>query len=49
MSTHTSTLGACPSCKADIPRFNLLIEYETADGAAMYAECPECRDVVHPS
>lgn len=31
-----------------IPQAQLLIEYETSSGEAMYAECPGCRDVVHP-
>jgi hypothetical protein len=47
MSTH-SPLGRCPSCESPIPQRRLLIEYETADGQAMFAECPDCRDVVHP-
>ncbi|MFB6354799.1 MAG: hypothetical protein ABEJ92_12025 [Halobacteriales archaeon] len=43
-------LGACPECGATIPAGGLLIEYETADGgSARYAECPACRDVVHPA
>jgi NAD-dependent SIR2 family protein deacetylase len=48
MSTH-ATLGRCPRCESQIPDRRLLIEYETDDGPAMFAECPACRDVVHPS
>jgi len=48
MSTTTSTLGACPRCRETIPSVRLLIEYETTDGPAMYAECPGCRAVVQP-
>lgn len=47
MST-TSTLGRCPNCSAHIPTTRLLIEYETSEGPARYAECPGCLDVVHP-
>jgi hypothetical protein len=43
-------LGLCPGCGSAIPGRRLLIEYETSDGRpAMYAECPDCRDVVHPA
>lgn len=49
MSTQISTLGRCPYCDATIPRSRLLIAYDTADGPAIYAECPDCRDVVHPA
>jgi hypothetical protein len=49
MPIHESTLGVCPRCDSQIPAQGLLIEYETVDGSAMYAECPNCRDVVHPA
>lgn len=48
MDSRRSPLGACPTCKADIPSGQLLIEYETADDTAVYAECPNCGDVVTP-
>lgn len=48
MPAEHSTLGVCPVCERAIPPTQLLIEYETADGTRIYAECPECRDVVHP-
>lgn len=42
-------LGQCPICGEAIPRGNKLIEYETAEGwTAMFAECRNCTDVVHP-
>ncbi len=42
-------LGHCPDCGSAIPAGRALIEYETATGRpAVYAECPDCRDVVHP-
>ena len=42
-------LGRCPKCNVMIPTPNLLIRYETADGwPKLFAECPDCRDPVHP-
>lgn len=49
MSTETSALGTCPHCGEAIPRTRLLIEYDTPEGTATYAECPACHDVVHPA
>ncbi|MDZ7730530.1 MAG: hypothetical protein U5K37_05930 [Natrialbaceae archaeon] len=48
MSTQPSTLGICPRCGETVPAGRLLIEYRRADGPAMYAECPGCRDVIRP-
>lgn len=46
---HATNLGRCPGCGESIPSYNKLIEYETAEGwTAMFAECPNCDDVVHP-
>jgi len=45
----SSTLGDCPHCNSRISRARLLIEYDTTDGPSTYAECPDCRDVVHPA
>jgi hypothetical protein len=42
-------LGTCPACDDVIPKANLLIAYQTADGwPRMFAECPNCQDPVHP-
>jgi len=49
MSTTTTTLGTCPDCQTAIPPVRLLLEYERSDGPAMYAECPDCLDVVRPA
>ncbi|SDZ94779.1 hypothetical protein SAMN04488065_1373 [Haloplanus vescus] len=49
MPSQSPTLGDCPNCHTDISRHSLLIEYDTTDGPAAYAECPDCRDVVHPT
>jgi hypothetical protein len=48
-SPMSSTLGDCPRCNAQISTARLLIQYDTTDGPAAYAECPGCRDVVHPA
>jgi hypothetical protein len=49
-TTHDSpTLGRCPDCGTDIATYDVLIEYETGDGQpALWAECSECQEVVHP-
>lgn len=42
-------LGVCPECDGEIPGWKLLIRYEREAGwPAMWAECPECGEVVHP-
>ncbi|WP_202935125.1 DUF7837 family putative zinc-binding protein [Halorussus amylolyticus] len=43
------TLGRCPNCEGTITRDYVLIEYESRGQTARFAECPDCRDVVHPS
>lgn len=50
MSTQQSSrLGTCPHCHTDITTADVLIKYETSDGqSGVWAECPECRDVVEP-
>ncbi|WP_435156455.1 hypothetical protein [Haladaptatus sp. DFWS20] len=48
MAENSAPLGTCPFCRATIPADSLLIEYDTDDGTMMYAECPGCREVVHP-
>ncbi|ACV48531.1 MULTISPECIES: DUF7837 family putative zinc-binding protein [Halomicrobium] len=42
------TLGRCPDCETEIPLGLVIIEYETDAGRESYAECPGCREVVHP-
>lgn len=42
-------LGICPFCHADIASYDVLIEYETSDGTPeVWAECSNCREVIHP-
>ena len=46
---RATALGRCPNCDATIPRRNKLIEYTTSEGwTAIYAECADCAEVVHP-
>jgi len=49
MHPTSDILGVCPHCGASIPAGQLLIEYETDDETAIYAECPDCTAVVHPT
>lgn len=46
---RATTLGTCPNCGEPIARDYLLIEYESDGRPAEFAECPDCRRVVHPS
>jgi uncharacterized protein with PIN domain len=49
-SPSTGPLGRCPDCETELSHASVLIEYETGDsGQRRFAECPCCRDVVHPS
>lgn len=46
---RSQPLGRCPNCEVMIPPENLLIKYETDGGwPKLFAECPDCRDPVHP-
>jgi len=45
----TQILGRCPDCDESISPGWRLIEYEKDDGTKyVWAECPECGDVVSP-
>lgn len=48
MVPQHSILGTCPNCHTSITVAAILIEYETANERRVYAECPSCRDVIHP-
>jgi len=49
MTNDTDSLGRCPYCGRSIPLGFLLVEYETDDGGTgIWAECPDCNDVVDP-
>jgi hypothetical protein len=45
---NSSTLGACPNCRADLTAAHVLIEYEADGQHEAYAECPQCSEVVSP-
>ncbi|RKD85197.1 DUF7837 family putative zinc-binding protein [Halopiger aswanensis] len=47
-TTNSPPLGTCPFCHAEITSGDVILGYETATGPTVYAECPECRDVVTP-
>ncbi|RKD85904.1 DUF7837 family putative zinc-binding protein [Halopiger aswanensis] len=47
-TTNSPSLGTCPFCHAEITSSDVILEYETVTGPTVYAECPECRDVVTP-
>lgn len=50
MPDDTQLLGRCPDCGESIPTGWLLVEYEKDNGeTGIWAECPECSDVVAPS
>lgn len=49
MPPTADVLGVCPHCGATILPEQVIIEYETADDTATYAECPDCTAVVHPT
>ena len=47
MSENQAALGRCPDCGRRIRPAYALIEYVRDDGTtAVFAECPECNDVV---
>jgi len=48
MYADTRPVGTCPRCGAEITPGRVIIRYERADGEAMYATCPDCRDVIRP-
>jgi hypothetical protein len=47
-TTNSPTLGRCSFCYAEITTTDVILEYETETGSAVYAEYPECQDIVHP-
>jgi endogenous inhibitor of DNA gyrase (YacG/DUF329 family) len=50
MSHEQSSVGECPDCGREIRSTNTLISYEKDDGTTgIFAECPECDDVVEPA
>jgi hypothetical protein len=48
--TNRSVQGTCPDCERPLYEYDVVIEYEVGDGGrAAWAECPGCREVVHPA
>jgi len=42
-------IGACPDCGSPLFPGNVLVEYETSEGATgRYVDCTACDDVVRP-
>lgn len=48
MSEELTMIGHCPMCEEIIPHAGLIIEYQRNHTRAVYAECPECLEVVNP-
>lgn len=49
MNADKSSLGCCPHCGERIPTAWLLVEYTKDNGqTGIWAECPDCADVVAP-
>jgi predicted RNA-binding Zn-ribbon protein involved in translation (DUF1610 family) len=49
MPNNAENLGRCPDCGESISQHWLLVEYETDEGdTGIWAECPDCDDVVAP-
>ena len=44
MNTQNPDLGECPHCSCEILSRHILIEYE----GGVWAECPDCQEVVAP-
>ncbi|WP_449406655.1 DUF7837 family putative zinc-binding protein [Natrinema saccharevitans] len=41
-------LGNCPFCNATVPKHQSSIEFETNGEQRVFADCPECGDIVEP-
>ncbi|WP_459193238.1 DUF7837 family putative zinc-binding protein [Halosimplex sp. J119] len=49
VTQESSRLGVCPVCGEEVLSRHVLISYETESGETdVWAECPDCHDVVHP-
>jgi len=48
MTVENQALGNCPFCNARVPKYQAIIEFETNGEQRVFAECPECREVVDP-
>ncbi|WP_164471640.1 DUF7837 family putative zinc-binding protein [Halosimplex salinum] len=48
MQRSPDPLGSCTECGTSLFDVDVLVAYETDDEREYYAECPDCRTVVHP-
>jgi hypothetical protein len=48
IADESDAVGACPRCETPVPPSRVLIEYEADGERRLFAECPDCRDVVDP-
>lgn len=46
MPTNGS-LGSCPNCRTPLGEPDVLIRYDKRGNTALFAECPDCTDVVY--
>lgn len=50
MSDSDTNIGACPHCERALRERHVLIDYETDGGKqGVWADCPECGEVVDPT
>jgi len=48
MSPQHSPIGNCSYCGSEIRSSHILIKYESDQGDGVWAECPNCAEVVDP-
>lgn len=48
MASPDRQLGVCPNCETDIHARDILIEYRENNETGIWADCPNCSEVVHP-
>ena len=48
MASSDGQLGVCPHCETDIHARDVLIEYREVNETGIWADCPNCSEVVHP-
>lgn len=47
-NANRNQFGLCPNCGSQIRPAQVIIEYETDTATRAYADCPGCREIVHP-
>jgi len=48
MTAENQALGNCSFCNAKVLKHQSIIEFETNGEQRVFAECPECGEVVEP-